>query len=266
MTAPVNPPADLGKGGAYLSPGGGSGNPSLSLLAILQSYFAAIGELQGSGVRLVQATNLAATLTTSGPNAGVLTANGNGAMPTVDGVAPAVGDRLLLAGQTGNAGSDCGVYVVTSLGSGSTPWTMSRSTDASQGLAIPLSQVYNIGPDGTRWANSQWKATAKGTYGTNDPLFYPKIWKQQITLVAGLYTIGAGGGNEPLFLLPGAVCEPNRNTVGGTITSTIMYVAPLANRTAGKAGTGSLQIQAHTSSGAVNTTDTSGLDVLIEQW
>jgi len=56
-----------------------------------------------------------------------ITANGVGAMPNVDGVAPALGDRILL--KNGASAIDNGIYDVTDLGSAGTPWIIDRSED-----------------------------------------------------------------------------------------------------------------------------------------
>lgn len=58
----------------------------------------------------------------------VITASGNGALGVQDGVTPVQGNSLLLT--TGASGSDNGIYVVTQLGSGGTPFILTRRSDA----------------------------------------------------------------------------------------------------------------------------------------
>jgi hypothetical protein len=74
-------------------------------------------------VRLATAAALAANTRTGN----VLTADANGAMDTVDGVAPAVGDRILVMDEV--ADENNGIYEVTSLGGASAPFVLTRSWD-----------------------------------------------------------------------------------------------------------------------------------------
>ncbi len=77
-----------------------------------------------------------------------LTADANGALPSIDGVALSVADRLLVKDQA--AGLQNGIYVVTDLGDGSNPWILTRSEDANnsgsdsaavtQGMFVPVAQ------------------------------------------------------------------------------------------------------------------------------
>ena len=80
--------------------------------------------------------------------------------------------------------------------------------------------------------------------------------------------MGAGGGSEPLFLFSTtkSSVQATRNTVGGTVTSTIEYATKVADRIAGKAGTGACSVMAAVAAGTVNTADTSTVDVLVQTW
>ncbi len=75
-------------------------------------------------VRLATATAMAASTRVGN----VRTANANGAMATIDGAAPAVGNRILDKSHATSA--DRGVWTVTSLGSAGSPWVLTRATDA----------------------------------------------------------------------------------------------------------------------------------------
>lgn len=211
-------------------------------------------------VRCVFPTNFA------GANvAGVLTATSNGALATQDGVTPALGDRVLLAGQT--TAADNGPYVVTSLGGASAKAILTRAADAATGAAIVNGETVNVS-EGTIGSGTCWIARATGAgnlVGTNDPKFYPESQRFSVTLVAGTYTIGAGGGGEALFLFSTAtsVVVATRKTAAGTVTTTIMYGAPGASRIAGIAGTAAVNILAEVAAGTVENTDTSVIDVLV---
>lgn len=107
--------------------------------AVIESFADAGTSL--TAVRLATAAALAAC-TPAGTGVGhTLTANGNGAL-TVDGVAVANGNRILVKDQV--AQDDNGIYVVTDLGSVGTPFILTRATDfdtaaeAKKGLQIPV--------------------------------------------------------------------------------------------------------------------------------
>lgn len=213
-------------------------------------------------VRSVIPTNLAATNV-----AGVLTANANGALSAQDGVTLAVGDRVLVAGQT--TAADCGIYVVTSLGSAGTPFVLARVADMPNGAAYINGQTVEVS-EGTVFAGSTWKAMCTGSkvIGTDDPLFYPRVQKKTITLAAGTYTYGAGGGGEPCFLFSTttSAVEVLRNTANTSTATTGGYASPVASRIAGKAGTGAVLVQAQVAAGTINNADLSTLDLLITNW
>lgn len=80
----------------------------------------------------------------------VLTANANGAIPNIDGVAPALNDRILV--QHGAAGADNGYYVVTSLGSGAAPWVLTRAADADTSAEVSPGMAVTV-EEGTNWAD-----------------------------------------------------------------------------------------------------------------
>ncbi len=79
-----------------------------------------------AAVRAATATALPA-YTRSG---NILTANANGALPVIDGVTLAVGNRVLLVDGAGpSSAAHAGIYTVTSLGGAGSPWSLTRATD-----------------------------------------------------------------------------------------------------------------------------------------
>lgn len=74
----------------------------------------------------------------------VITATANGALAAIDGVTLVANDRLLL--KDGAAGADNGIYVVTTVGTGGTPFVLTRATDADSsaemnpGLAVVVEE------------------------------------------------------------------------------------------------------------------------------
>lgn len=99
---------------------------------------------------------------------GVLTANANGAIGTagvVDGVTAVVGDSVLVS-YTG-ADARNGIYTVTSLGSGGTPWVLTRRIDRAFGSTALAAQTVQAS-EGTSRAGVWSINTGNGlVVGTN---------------------------------------------------------------------------------------------------
>jgi len=181
-----------------------------------------------------------------------------------DGVTYIAGDIVLLAAQT--TAADCGLYVVGTVAVGVAPLTrlssMAFGTTGQNGCTVEVSE-------GTLWAGSTWKAMATTTggfvVGTNDPVFYPRVCKNIITLASGTYTLGS---TEGLFLWSatrsGVQCM--MNTPGGTLTSTLAYGSNSAGRTIGKSGAAALIVIARVAAGTIDTANSSTVDVLVTNW
>jgi len=182
-----------------------------------------------------------------------------------DGLTYVAGDRVLLVNQS--TPSQNGIYVVGTVVATAAPLT--RAADMPAAAAYVPGSIVQVS-EGTIYANSSWKVTATGSkvVGTDDPAYYPSKYQATITLASGTYTIGAGGGSEPLFLLSTTKSSvlATRNTAGGTITTTIMYVAPVASRIAGKGGTAAVEVRSAVAAGTILNTDNSTVDVLISNW
>lgn len=188
-----------------------------------------------------------------------------------NGVTYTEGQRVLLAAQT--TAAECGLYVVGEVTAGVAALT--RAPDAPTGAHFPTGGVVMVGPGNTEYPNSSWKAmatTAGGAIvGTNDPLFYPRQWRGTVTLASGTYTIGVGSTATPdealfLFSTTDSTVQCTRDTVGGTVTTTIMYVAPVGSRVAGKPGTAAVEVRSAVAAGTILNTDNSTLSVDITNW
>ena len=113
---------------------------------------------------------------------GVITANANGAIATQDGLTLAAGDLVLLPAVSAGAGSiaaaDVGPYVVTAVGTASTPFVLTRPSWWAQGAGIQPGYAISVAL-GTKWSGSTWKALcASGQIvGTNSPIMYPSVDK-----------------------------------------------------------------------------------------
>jgi hypothetical protein len=117
-----------------------------------------------SGINFHQSVRLATTAAlpantynngTSGVGA-TLTANANGAL-SVDGVAVVVGNRILVKNEA--AGANNGVYTVTQVGDGSTPYILTRATDFdSSGSGVDQIDAgdFFLVTAGSTQANTSW--------------------------------------------------------------------------------------------------------------
>lgn len=125
-------------------------------LALLAAPSVGGGSAPSLRARAATTANLSATLV-----ANVLTADANGALGAQDGVTLIVGDKLFVKDQA--AGAARGLYVVTSLGSGSSKFVLTRapefdaSAEAMAGTSIYVSE-------GTVNGNQTWELT------TDDPI------------------------------------------------------------------------------------------------
>lgn len=181
-----------------------------------------------------------------------------------DNVLNIAGDRILLAGQTTAAQN--GIYVVGTVASGTAPLT--RVADMPAGAVLPNGIDVNVSEGGV-YKNSTWRAMSTQTGGwtvaTHDPVFYPREYRQTVTLAAGTYTIGVGSTatpDEPLFLFTTNNVQCTLNTGAGTL-GTNKIAAPTASRVTGKAGTAVVVINSLVDAGTVAGSDTSTVDVLI---
>lgn len=128
--------------------------PSAATDAASKSYVDSVAtglDLKAS-VRVATAAALPA-VTPAGTGVGhTLTADANGAL-TVDGVAVAVGNRVLVKDQV--AADDNGIYVVTATGDGSNPFILTRATDADQNAEVTAG-MFTFVAEGTANADTGW--------------------------------------------------------------------------------------------------------------
>ncbi|NBX70429.1 MAG: hypothetical protein EBQ98_00755 [Actinobacteria bacterium] len=149
-----------------------------------------------AGLTFHAACNLATTtalptVTYSNGSSGVgatLTASANGAL-TVDSVTPSVGNRILVKDQA--SALQNGVYTVTTVGDGSTPFLLTRATDmntSGSGYNQINAGNYFLITAGTVNTNTSWVQTTALpiTVGTTSLVF------SQFSSGATAYTAGAG--------------------------------------------------------------------------
>lgn len=141
----------------------------------------------------------AAALPTNTLSGGVLTASANGSFTSIDGIAAVVGRRYLIKDEATQAKN--GIYVLTDQGSVSTPWVMTRATDAdddddwAQGLVVFVKQ-------GTTNAKKLFRCT-----NTSPPVV------DSTSIAFELYPAAAGGSGD--FMADGSVPMTGDLDLGG---------------------------------------------------
>lgn len=85
----------------------------------------------------------------------VLTANANGALPVVDGIALIVNESVLLKDQVGGDALENGIYTVTDLGSAGTPWILTRRSDADTSADVTTGMTCYV-EEGTTLTRTVW--------------------------------------------------------------------------------------------------------------
>ena len=145
-------------------------------------------------VRVATGANLTASYASQ-----VLTNTGTLAALSIDGVVLAVGDRVLVKNQT--TGTQNGIYTVTTVGSASVAWVLTRATDANTSSELPTGTFVFVS-EGT--VNSD----AGFTLTTNAPI--------TLDTTALTWTQFSGAGQ----ITAGAGLTKNGNTIDITTAST----------------------------------------------
>jgi hypothetical protein len=176
----------------------GLGTPTSDADAATKAYVDAMasGVHAHPAARAATTANLAATYNNT---SATLTATSNGAI-TVDGVSLTTNDRVLVKDQTSKV--ENGIYVVTTVGTGSTPFVLTRATDMNEASEFPSSFVFVS--EGTTQADNGYVCTTNApvVVGTTDIDFTQFSGAGQITAGAGLTQSGntinvasTGGGS-----------------------------------------------------------------------
>jgi hypothetical protein len=137
-------------------------------------------------VRVATTTNLAATYDNG---AGTLTNGGTNAALSIDGVSLAQGNRVLVKNQSSAAQN--GIYVVTTVGDGSTAWLLTRADDAN--ISTELSGgAFTFVEEGTVGGDNGFVFTHNGnpTLGTTALTVSQFSGAGQITAGTGLTKSG----------------------------------------------------------------------------
>jgi hypothetical protein len=107
-------------------------------------------------VRLATTANLASNYNNAG---GTLTNSGSNAALQLDGVTVVAGNRILVKDQS--SGAENGIYVVTTVGDGSTAWVLTRADDANASAEM-TGGVFTFVEEGTVGADNGYVFTHNG--------------------------------------------------------------------------------------------------------
>jgi hypothetical protein len=159
-THAFTPSQDLAMAGFKLT---GLGTPSADTDAANKGYVDSVA--QGLDVKAsvrLATTGALSAFTFTNTAGGTITNNANGAIE-IDGVTPSVADRILVKDETSGNAPYNGIYVVTTVGDGSTPYVLTRSTDANTSAEV-TDGMFTFVEQGTTLASTSWVLT------TNNPI------------------------------------------------------------------------------------------------
>lgn len=183
LSALAAPTADVSMGNYKLT---SLGAPSASTDAATKQYVDDVA--QGLNVHAASfaatTANLNATYSngTAGVGATLTNAGANAAFST-DGVSPALNARILVKDQTNTAQN--GIYVLSTVGDGSTPWVLTRATDFDTATEIAGGD-FTFVDAGSTLANTGWVNIDEVNIVGTDPIVF-----QQFS-GAGTYTASNG--------------------------------------------------------------------------
>lgn len=157
-------------------------------------------------------TNLAATYNNGAAGVGATLTSSSNAIFSTDGVFPALNARILVKNQTTTLQN--GIYTLTTIGTSSTPWVLTRSTDYDTVCEIQYGTYVPI-TSGTLYANTAWQETATVTTIGTSPILFSQLAAPTVTItsMSGSY-------------------DPNSNTttpqlITSLIPSTVTTVPPI---------------------------------------
>jgi len=222
-----------------------SGDPVTNLGAVTKEYADAISQ----GLTFKNAcyagttANLSATYSNGAAGVGAtLTNNSTQVAFSVDGVSPASTSRILVKNQSTAAQN--GIYNLTTVGSGSTNWVLTRSTDYNTIAQIQPGDFVLI-DNGTVNAATAWVETATVTTIGTDSISFSQFGSSNVVSVSGTTNrITSTGGTTPVIDISASYVGQSSITTLGTITTgvwngtvvALAYGGTNANLTASNGG------------------------------
>ncbi len=182
-THAFTPSQDLNMQGFKL---GNLATPTVSTDAATKQYVDDVAQGLNIHAASYAATTANLNATYSNGTSGVgatLTNAGTQAAFTTDGTTPSQGNRILVKNQTNTY--ENGIYTLTTVGSGSTNWVLTRATDFDTAVEIAGGD-FTFVDNGTTYANTGWVNVDEVTTVGTDPIVF-----QQFS-GAGTYTASNG--------------------------------------------------------------------------
>lgn len=116
--------------------------------------------------------------------ANVLTASSNGALPAIDTVTLIVNDRVLLKDESGANEKYNGIYEVTQVGDGSTPWKLTRTTDADTDAEVNPGMAAAVS-EGSAHVGQIWILVTPEPITLNTTGLEFSLWQDSLNIVDG---------------------------------------------------------------------------------
>lgn len=204
-------------------------DPTQPLGAVTKQYVDAIaaGLIVQPSAFAATTANLTATYNNGASGVGAtLTNSGTQAVFSVDGVSPALTNRVLVKNQTTQAQN--GIYVVSNVGSVSTNWVLTRAANYDSNTEITPGDLVII-TDGTVNAVTSWVQTATvTTVGTDPVIFNQFTYGATIVSVNGTANrITVTPGNAPVVDIASTYVGQNSITTLGTVTTGVWQGTPV---------------------------------------
>ncbi len=167
-------------------------DPTLPLQAATKEYVDTLAGGLSIQTPCVAATTAALTATYSNGTLGVgatLTNSGAQAAFATDGITPSVTNRILVWDQAAPAQN--GIYTLTTAGSNSTNWVLTRATDYNTaGTQIKPGNLVNI-TSGTTYGTTSWLQTATVTTIGTDPITFVQFGGPFLRVSSNLSDVGS---------------------------------------------------------------------------
>ena len=226
-------------------------NPSSAQDAATKAYVDSVanGLDVKESVRMATASALAAVTYNNGN--GTLTADANGAL-TIDGVATVANDRVLIKNQASAVQN--GIYKVTTIGSGSAAFVLTRSPDADTAAELTGGTFFFV-EEGTANADNGYVATHNGTptFGSTNIAFQQFSGAGQISAGDALTKTG----NTIDVAVDDSSIETNSDALrvkASGITNAMLAGSIAASKLAGSIGNSKLSNSSITVGDGSNTT------------
>ncbi len=157
---------------------------------------------------------------------GVITETGNGVLPDQDGITLSAGQRLLVKDETSGNAPYNGIYVVTQSGDGSTPFILTRSSDANTAESLQYAAMLVASGD-SQTGFQYFETAAITTLGVDDVSFVQVNSGMSYTFGDGLEldgsTVSVIAADTSILVASGGVSVA-LNTDGGLNTTSGLRV------------------------------------------